>query len=453
MKRSLRDVLDPISSRTEAHPTRNGAILLIVALLVIVGAVTQKVPILDSVSGHTVRADFAKVNNVNNRTPVRVDGVDVGNVSDVLPGSDPRRSAQLKLLITDSNIVLHTDASAQLRWRTVLGGPMYVDLHPGSPDAPKLQGPIPVSRTSSQSELDDVLRIYNGTGDQAQRDTFKGLSETFSAPAATQRTIGALPALSTVGAGLRPYQGTVTGDLSNVVRGTARTAQALGASTASLQALVTGAAQTLGAIDAQSPALGRMLALSPGTLDSTQVTMQRLRTTLGHLDPLVTRIEPGSRLIASMSAALRPALEQTRAVLRQAQPLLRSARPTFQDLRGASIAGAPVLRGLEAPVERLNSDILPWLAQRDPDTRVINYESIGPTFSVLDKAAAEFDSSGYRLHLTTLLGSASVIDESTLTTAKSSMLAQCRSVASAGQQHNCQAVASVLLGAVFGGQK
>ena len=453
MRRSLRDVIDPVDSRLVEHPSRNGAILLAVALLVIVGAVLQKIPILDSQSGYTIRGEFAKVNNVNDRTPVRVDGVDVGNVSGVSAGADPRRSSQLQMLITEGGLVVHSDASAAIRWRTILGGPMYVDLNPGSPDAPKLAGAIPLTRTSSQTELDDVLRIYNGTGDQAQRDTFRGLATTFGAPAQTQRSIDALPALSTVGAGLQPYSGTEPGDLSRVVAGTARTAQALGADTASLQSLVTGASQTLGAIDAQHPALGRMLALSPGTLDSTYATMNRIRVTLGHLDPLVTHLVPGSRLLQSMSAALRPALEQTRGVLSEARPLLHSARPTFADLRAAGAAGTPVLDNLRAPLDRLNGDVLPWLARRDTDTRVLNYESIGPTFSVLDKAAAEFDSSGYRLHLSTLLGSASVIDQSTLTTARSSMRAECSRVARPSQQRNCSAVSTILLGALYGGTR
>ena len=278
MKHSLRNLIDPIDSRKVQHPTRNGAILLLVALLVIVGAVLHKIPILDSASGYTVRADFAKVNNVNDRTPVRVGGVDVGTVSGVGAGPDPQRASELQLLITDGGLVIHQNASAAIRWRTMLGGPMYVDLNPGSPDAPKLNGPIPVGRTSSQAELDDLLRIYNGSTDQAQRDMLKGLSQTFAAPAQTGAAINALPDLQTVGAGLKPYSGTEPGDLSRAVANTAHTAQALGANVAYLQSLVTGARQTLGAIDAQRVPLGEMLSLSPGTLDSTTATMNRIRT-------------------------------------------------------------------------------------------------------------------------------------------------------------------------------
>jgi ABC-type transporter Mla subunit MlaD len=454
MKPRFRNFLDPVSSRTVEHPTRNGAILLVISLLVIVGAVSHKLPLIDSQSGYTVRADFAFVNNVNNRTPVRVRGVDVGVVTGVGAGPDPQRASELKMLITDSGLVVHSDAGAAIRWRTVLGGPMYIDLNPGSPDAPKLgDRAIPVSRTSSQTEFDDVLGIYNGGTDQAQREMLKGLSQGFGAPRATGTTIGSLQDLTTIGQGLKPYGGTIPGDLSRLVANTAHTAQALGANTTQLQTLVSSADQTLSAIDQQRVALGQMLSLSPGTLDSTEVTMNRIRTTLNHLDPLVTHLLPGAVQIAPASRALQPALDRANSVLIEAQPLLHDARPALNNLRAASIAGVPVLTALEPTVNRLNASILPWLGQRDSDTRVINYESIGPTFSVLDEAGAEYDEAGYRLHLSTLLGTASLLDEGILTRAESTFTSQCERVASTGQRPKCSTVASVLTGGLFGGSQ
>jgi hypothetical protein len=113
----------------------------------------------------------------------------------------------------------------------------------------------------------------------------------------------------------------------------------------------------------------------------------------------------------------------------------------------------PIFNGLRAPVARLNSNILPWLSQRDSDTRLLNYQSIGPFFSVLDKAASEFDQSGYRLHLSTLLGTASVVDQAALVHGKQALMAQCRAAARGRQQQNCAAVTTVLQGMLFGGVK
>jgi ABC-type transporter Mla subunit MlaD len=450
---SFRDLVDPVASRGGGHPHRTGAIVLLVAVLAVTLVFLNAVPFLDSQSGYTVTANFAEANNVSHFTPVRVDGVDVGEVTGLGAGPDPRRSSQVKMLITDAKLVVHSDASAAIRWRTVLGGNMYIDLDPGSPDAPKLTGAIPVSRTSDQVELDDVLRIYNGSTDQAQRSMIAGLSRTFASPARTDRSIEALRDLSTVGRGLSPYQGTDPGDLSKLVASTAHTVRELGSNTAGLQTLVDGAASTFGAVDAQRTALGQTLELGPGTLQSTRVTTARVDVTLAKLDPLVRRLEPGAQLIAATSRATRPALARLQTVLDQAQPLLASTRPTLANLRSVAGTGVPLLQQLQAPLAALNANILPWLQQRSSDTRLLNYESVGPFFSVLDGAAGEYDSSGYRLHLSTLLGSASVLDEADLTQGEQSLMSQCKAAATASETPNCGAVTQALAGMLYGGQR
>jgi virulence factor Mce-like protein len=450
---SLRDLVDPVASRQRGRPTRTGLIVLGLAALIVVLVFLNAVPFLDSQSGYTITADFAQANNVSHLTPVRVDGVDVGEVQTLSAGPNPLRSSQVKMIITDHGLVIHSDATAAIRWRTILGGNMYIDLDPGSPDAPKLSGTIPVAHTSDQVELDDVLRIYDGSTDQAQRSMIAGLSQTFAAPAGTDHTINSLTDLTTVGRGLAPYQGSDPGDLARLVASTAHAVTQLGASTANLQNLVDGAAETLGAVDDQRTALAQTLALSPATLDATKLTTRRIDVTLAKLNPLADRLDPGAKLIASTSRAAMPALASLNRVLDDARPVLHSARPTFANLRVASSTGVPLIDNLQAPITRLNSTILPWLAQRSSDTKLLNYESVGPFFSVLDNAAREYDSSGFRLHLSTLLGSASVIDQGDLTQGEDSLMAECRSAAKAGQARNCGAVTSVLAGMLYGGEK
>jgi virulence factor Mce-like protein len=450
---SVRDLVDPVASRQRGRPTRTGAIVLGIGILIVVLVFLNAVPFLDSQSGYSITADFAQANNINHLTPVRVDGVDVGEVQTLTAGPNALRSSQVKMIITKSGLVIHRDATAEIRWRTVLGGNMYIDLNPGSPDAPKLDGTIPVSQTSDQVELDDVLRIYNGTTDQAQRSMISGLATTFGAPAATDRSVNSLTDLTTVNHGLAPYQGTDEGDLSRLVASTAHTATQLGASTTNLQNLVDGAAQTLGAVDDQRVALAQTIELSPATLDATKVTTARLDVTLAKLNPLADHLNPGVKLISSTAKAAMPALNTLKRVLTDAQPVLTSARPTFANLRSVATTGVPLVDNLKAPIARLNSNILPWLSERSSDTKLLNYESIGPFFSILDNAAGEYDSSGFRLHLSTLLGSASVIDQGDLTSGLQSLMAECKSAATGGQAKNCGAVTDALAGMLYGGQK
>ncbi|HET9073641.1 MAG TPA: MlaD family protein [Solirubrobacteraceae bacterium] len=443
---SFRDLVDPVASRGGGHPLRTGAIVLALGVLVVVAVFLNAVPILDAQSGYTLRATFAQANNVSNLTPVRVDGVDVGEVTSVGPGPDPRRSSTVSMLISKSGLVIHSDASAEIRWRTILGGNMYIDLNPGSPDAPALHGPIPLSHTADQVELDDVLRLYNGGTVQAQRSMLRGLSATLAAPAGIDRSIGALGDLRTVGAGLAPYQGTLPGDLSGLVASSAHAVRELGASTADLQNLVSGAAATLDAVDVQKVALGRALALSPSTLAATLSTSHRLDTTLRLLTPLAAHLEPGAARLARTADVAQAALAQLTRVLADARPLLAAARPTFAHLASLAGTGTPLISALRAPLARLNTNILPWLSQRSSFTRLRNYESVGPFFSVLDNAAAGYDASGFRLYLSTLLGSASVIDEANLIQSERALSAGCRAAAKPGQAAGCGAVTRLLTG-------
>jgi virulence factor Mce-like protein len=438
----FQNLVDPRPAHLRSRPLRNGAILFALIGLAIYMALTHNIPIINGKPGERLRADFAFVNQVlAGQTPVRVNGVPVGIVDNVGAGPDPRRSSRVEMRITDDNVVVHADARAEIRWRTLLGGRMYIDLEPGSSGERRVDDwVIPVARTTSQVEFDDLLQPYDGGTEQAQRDIFRGLSGTLKQPATTRGAIEALPALETVGRGEEPVLGTDTGDLRKLVAATATTVEALGADTTGLQRLVTGARQTLGATNARRSELGQFLEESPPSLDETLSTMARLRITLGHLDPLVDNLRPGARELAGAADAAKPALAEADGLLRELRPVLRDTRPTFDDLGATADAAVPVINGLKPTVNRLNSQILPWLRQRDDEEKLRNYEAIGPFFSVLNMAAAEYDSIGYRLHLSTPGGN------NTLITAAQAMFARscdARAV-NARQRVGCARMASVL---------
>ena len=54
---------------------------------------------------------------------------------------------------------VHEDATLKVRPRLFLEGNFFVDLHPGTPSAPKLDdgGTIPLSQTATPVQLDQVL--------------------------------------------------------------------------------------------------------------------------------------------------------------------------------------------------------------------------------------------------------------------------------------------------------
>ncbi|MCW3064944.1 MAG: hypothetical protein JWN32_2116 [Solirubrobacterales bacterium] len=395
----LRRRFDIVPAKHRSHPVAIGFVVIAVIVIALLSAALRHIPLVPK-GGHVVTAEFAAANQVSTRTVVRVNGVEVGRVDRVEAGSDPYRTSKVVMRLSNGKIHLHTDASAQIRWRTLFGGLMYVDLHPGSAAAPALRGSIPAGRTSNQAELDQLLQTYAGSTAQAQRNVLKGLRRTLGDPAGTGRTLDALgPALQTVDRGLQPALGEQTGDLRGLVASTAKTVQGLD-DALGLQDLVTSADRTLAVTDAQRQRLGQTIQLSPASLRSTYTTMGRLRTTLGHLDPLVTKLRPGARVLGPAARAATPALAQTETVLHDLRPLLQQGGPTFDALRQASPSGVALMHGLDPTVGRLLDSILPWLRTPDPGTRLATYESVGPFWSALSAAAGEYDSVGYRIRFT-----------------------------------------------------
>lgn len=446
LREAVRGFTDPRPARASQNHVRNGAILVGVVAFVCYCAFTANIPLIRGEPGKPVRAEFAATNQVDDETPVRVAGVEVGKVKKVEAAGDPRRGSVVTFRVTDDGVSVRRDARAEIRWKTLLGGEMYIDLHPGSPSAPELgDATIPASRTSSQVELDDVLRPYNGNTEQAQRGVLKGLAVGFGTPGAAGKSLETLPALRTVERGMRPLRGRARDDVRMLTAATAKTVEALGEDPAALQGLVSGADRTLRAVRNRREDLGELIERSPATLDDTAVTMTRLRATLDHLDPLVSRLRPAARELAPASNTATPALRQANALLAQARPLLRNARPAFANLERAGRAGAPLLRKLNPILHRVDSEVIPFLNTRDEETKLRTFEAIGPFFAAAGGAGAEFDKEGYRFRLTVPSGS-----NSGVTVASAAMARDCQRSLPRSKEGGCAALAKVLATGWYG---
>src|SRR5687767_4806286 len=158
----------------------NWAIGLILIVVIGVGSVfayTKKLPWADP---HEVQAVFETAQNLRPKAPVRIAGVNIGEVTKVEPltNDSPQLTAQaggegevpeeegeaqsaalVTMTIKDEGLPLHEDAQFQLRPRLFLEGNSFVDTKPGSPNAPEVdEGHMfPVSQTSSSVQIDQVL--------------------------------------------------------------------------------------------------------------------------------------------------------------------------------------------------------------------------------------------------------------------------------------------------------
>jgi phospholipid/cholesterol/gamma-HCH transport system substrate-binding protein len=372
-------------------------VLALLALLLVWGF-TLHIPFVGGHVGRVVRAVVASADEITNRTPVRVNGVDVGRVDHIERGPSPD-TAIVVMRITDHHVRVLRNATLQTRWRTLLGN-LYIDLHTGTPPAGPLGGEvIPLRHTATQVSWDD----FNGTFDQrtrrAQRQTIAQLRSALMAPQAHRRTLRTLgPTLAVIGPAASALRGRADGDLARLVRTTATTLRALGGDRPALGRLVSGANRALAAVAHRHAALGDAVDLAPAALVSSTVTMRRLTTTLDHLDPLVARLRPGARALAPATRVLAPALRQTDRTLLHARPLLRAAAPALDALGDAGRQGTPLIRGLDPTLRRLHDELVPYLRRKVDDIHMPLYELIGPTFGVIGAGASEFDAAGNWLH-------------------------------------------------------
>jgi hypothetical protein len=213
----------------------------------------------------------------------------------------------------------------------------------------------------------------------------------------------------TVGHSSQALRGQNIGDLTHLVQTTAHTVGALSADTGSLKRLVDGADQALAVTAAHNDALAQALRLSPPALDATRSTSLVLDRTLSALDPLVTKLEPGARLLGPTNDVLAPLLARASRTLREAVPLLRVAPGALRALAYASGEGIPLIAGLTPVVDRLDESLLPFLARTDPDTRLKLYETFGPTASALSSTLSGFDVNGYSYNFDAQLSTGSVL--------------------------------------------
>ncbi len=131
----------------------------IVFLVVLVYAVFTKLSVLSS--SFTLHADFTTAaSQIEQGSPVRIAGVNVGKVTAV--GRGPDDGAAVTMAIDSNGLPIHTDATMKIRPRLFLEGNFFIDLFPGSPSAPVVKdgATIPLSQTSVPVQIDQVLDMF-----------------------------------------------------------------------------------------------------------------------------------------------------------------------------------------------------------------------------------------------------------------------------------------------------
>jgi phospholipid/cholesterol/gamma-HCH transport system substrate-binding protein len=339
----------------------NVVVAIIFILIFTIGpylAFTKHVPFTSY--GYEVKATFANSANIANNSPVRIAGVEVGKVIHSERDGD---ATTVTFTVSGDGRPIHEDAYAAIRPRIFLEGNFFVELNPGSPGAPEMSsgGTIPVSRTSTAVQIDEVLtalqspvradlsRLLESYGGALTHKPSKAEDATQLPEVKGVTAAGALNGAFKYGGEAGRYSSQVTnallgtqqGDLSKLVASAGRTFNAFAANQEDLQGLIDNFNIFTGALANQSTNLSDTIRVLAPTLQVTHTSLVDLNRTLPPLRTYAIELTPAIAQLPGLISASKPWLAQVTPLLTKkeglgAAELLAKSTP---GLAGAALEG------------------------------------------------------------------------------------------------------------------
>jgi phospholipid/cholesterol/gamma-HCH transport system substrate-binding protein len=351
------------NSRFKWRPS-NVTIAIVFILIFTIGpylAFTGHVPFTSY--GYELNATFSNSANVALNSPVRIAGVDVGKVISTERDGD---ATKVTFTVDGSGRPIHDDAFAAIRPRIFLEGNFFLDLDPGSPSAPEMDSgaTIPVSRTSTAVQLDEVLTALQSPvrADLSRLLESFGTALTHEPSAAEDLTqlpevkgrtgAEALNGAFRYGGDAGRYSaqvldgltGTQPRDLARLVAGAGRTFGAFASREADLKELIDNFNVFTGALATQSINLSTTVHLLAPTLRVAHTSLVSLNRSLPPLRTYSIELTPAIAELPDLISASKPFIAQIRPLLsgREGGGVARLLAESTPGLAGANQASKAV---------------------------------------------------------------------------------------------------------------
>ena len=275
-----------------------GLIMVTVILFGFFLAFTKRLPFTSR--GYQIQGVFRDAQNVAVKSPVRIAGVNVGEVTEV-EGMPESNAAVITMTIKDPGRPIHEDARLQLRPRLFLEGNLFVDVKPGSPSSPELDsgGRIPIQQTSNSVQLDQILTTLQadvrGNFQLALKEFGNALDKHGGAEGLRDFNASGGPAYKNTAYVNEALLGTEAHDLSNLVRNFDIVAAALDRNEPQLKDLITNLRTVTGSFAAEDEALQSAVHELPGTLFAARPVFANLNRSFPFVRAFSREALPGVR--------------------------------------------------------------------------------------------------------------------------------------------------------------
>ena len=369
-----------------------------------------------------LKAMFTSQTQLHIPSPVRIAGVDVGQVVSVQRASGSSNAAVVTMDIDKNGLPIHANANAKIRPRLFVEGNFYVDLFPGTPNAPLLSsgdtlpagqnaGPVQLDRvlaaltTPARTNLQTLLQGFGASLDTrgtaaanaTQDPSVRGLTGGQALNESLNYSVGAFRASAIVNEGLlgqRPH------DLSGVVQGNEQVLRGFAQAGNDLSSLVHTFNATMATLASRQQDLSQTISLLPPLLRRTEAADTALDKSFGPTQRFAATFLPSVKQIDPTIGAALPWIAQAKALMSKAElgGLLSDLTPAVQNTASSLNSTKALVSSAEVLARCFDHNLIPTgneVIQDPPSSTGLQvYQELFQSAVGLAGASGNFDGNG-----------------------------------------------------------
>lgn len=335
--------------------------------------------------GYRFHVTFPESSQLAQEADVRISGVSVGKVRKVVPAHNGTTDATVEL---DAPYApLPRDARATLRQKTLLGE-IYLELTPGSPNAPKIpeNGRLGLAQVAPTVQLDEILRAFDPKTRLAFQEwvqttavALHGRGRSFS------DALGTLPAFESNTDDLLKILNSQQGAVTRLVRNTGVVFNALSERTGQLSGFIRNANTVFATTAERNQQLKETFQALPTFEKESVLTLARLSTFAVDTNPLVTQLQPVAQQLTPTLQALQALAPTLKATFTNLDPVITNSGKGLPAVNSSLVSLQKVLPAFGPPLQQL-TPVLYGLSFYNPELTAFFANSTAATGAVAGPA-------------------------------------------------------------------
>jgi phospholipid/cholesterol/gamma-HCH transport system substrate-binding protein len=306
--------------------------------------------------GYEVKVPVREAGALTAESDVRISGVSVGKVKRVESSDEGLAEATIEL--ESAYAPIGEDTQVSIRQKTLLGE-TYMELAPGSRDAPKVPegGSLDPARVSDSVQLDEVIRAFSPRTRvafqqwmQNQAIGMRGRGDDLSA------AIGNLEPFSSEANQVLRILDSQKLAVRELISNGGEVLSALSERRGQLRGLVQNADTVFTTTARRNRHLKETFAILPTFMDESRVTLRRLERFSRDTDPLVQQLRPAARELSPTLIKVGQLAPELKVFLQGLRTVINRAPSGFQALRNL----------LDTDLPPLLTELTPFLKELNP---------------------------------------------------------------------------------------